>query len=474
MKAPDLLNLAVRNLRESVLRNSLTTLGITVGIASLVAMSALGVGLQQMANQRLAKSGLFDTVVVTSRRDLRGFNREDRATAAGAATSRQLDERARQEFETLPNVLEATPDIRFITELSYEGKPHLGMVSGLPYSARDNDAFDNMQGEFFSSETADEVVLQTEFAEELITGRERREDKRQVSAAELQSLLGKQVTLRYAERSASEGPIQPEPAATADGKTEATDLETGMVSSFSVVRRSRQMRIVGITDQDPEGMRGSSRGRVFMPLKLLQSLRVMLPSEIRESARSFTSQQTYFMVNVRVKNSSQVQGVQEQIKKMGFNTFSILDATRSLRRFFVVLDAFLGIFGSLALAVASLGIVNTLVMAILERRREIGIMKAIGASDGDVKMLFFVEAGVMGLLGGVAGVLLGWTMGKLINWGTNVYLVRQELPPETIWAAPWWLVTGAIGFAVIVSLFSGLYPAARAARLDPVQALRYE
>jgi putative ABC transport system permease protein len=474
MKAPDLLELAVRNLRESVLRNSLTTMGITVGVASLVAMFALGVGLQQMANVRLGKSGLFDTVMVTSRRDLRGFNREDRATAAGAATSRQLDERARQEFEAIPNVVEANPEIRFITELSYEGKPHLGMVSGLPYSARDNDAFDNIQGQFFSSESADELVLQKEFAEELITGRERPEEKRQATAEQLQSLLGKQVTLRYAERSTSEEPAQPERATAAESRTEITESESGMVSSFSVVRRSRQMRIVGITDQDPEGMRGSSRGRVFMPLKLLQSLRVMLPSEIRESTRSFNSQQTYFLVNVRVKNSSQIQSVQEQIKKMGFNTFSILDATQSLRTFFRVLDAFLGIFGSLALAVASLGIVNTLVMAVMERRREIGIMKAIGASDGDVKTLFFVEAGFMGFFGGVAGVLLGWAIGKLINWGFNIYLVREELPPETIWAAPWWLVLGAIGFAVLVSLFAGLYPAGRAARLDPVQALRYE
>ncbi len=72
---------------------------------------------------------------------------------------------------------------------------------------------------------------------------------------------------------------------------------------------------------------------------------------------------------------------------------------------------FLAIFGSLALVVASLGIVNTLVMAILERRREIGILKALGAADRDVRMLFFVEAGAMGLLGGVLGVLIGWLIG---------------------------------------------------------------
>jgi putative ABC transport system permease protein len=113
-------------------------------------------------------------------------------------------------------------------------------------------------------------------------------------------------------------------------------------------------------------------------------------------------------------------------------------------------------------------------MAILERRREIGIMKAIGASDGDVKKLFFAEAGAMGILGGVVGVALGWAIGQAINLGTNIYLKRQALPPEHFWAVPWWLVGAAIVFAFVVSLLSGLYPAGRAARLDPVQALRYE
>ena len=141
---------------------------------------------------------------------------------------------------------------------------------------------------------------------------------------------------------------------------------------------------------------------------------------------------------------------------------------------FKVLYAFLGIFGSLALIVASIGIVNTLVMAILERRREIGIMKAIGASDGDVKKLFFAEAGAMGIVGGIIGVVLGWAIGQVINFGTNIYLKSQGFPPDKFWTVPGWLVVFAIAFAFLVSLVSGLYPAGRAARLDPVQALRYE
>ena len=168
MKIYDLTELAVRNLRESLLRNSLTTVGISVGVASLVAMLALGIGLQQLASRRLRKSGLFDTVIVTSRRDLRSFSREQESSGPDPADSPALDEPARQKMEQLPDVTEAFPDIRFISGLRYEGKQHLTMVAGLPFSAKNNDAFDNMQGSFFSSEMAHEVILQKTFAEELL------------------------------------------------------------------------------------------------------------------------------------------------------------------------------------------------------------------------------------------------------------------------------------------------------------------
>jgi len=463
MKIPDLTELALRNLRESLLRNSLTTVGISVGVASLVAMLSLGIGLQQMASRRLVKSGLFDTIVVTSRRELRGMGREEERTGPAPGESRVLDETARTEIERMPNVAEAYPDIRFATELRFEDKPHLTMVSALPESAKSNDAFEGMQGSFFSSDTAAEAVLQKSFAEELL-GKTPALGAAEPSVSDLaKPLLGKELIMRYAQRGAS--PVSRSAAAAPDGLSGA---------AYSVVSREQKLKIVGVADLDPESMRGPTRAKVFLPLKLAESLHVMQPTDLREIARAASDQPVYSSISVRVKNPAQIQGVEDAIKKMGFTAFSILDASRGLRQFFAVLYAFLGIFGSLALMVASIGIVNTLVMAILERRREIGIMKAIGASDGDVKKLFFAEAGAMGILGGLAGVALGWAIGQVINVGTNVYLRRQSLPPEHFWAVPWWLVGGAILFAFVVSMVSGLYPAGRAARLDPVQALRYE
>lgn len=466
MKIPDLAELALRNLRESLLRNSLTTVGISVGVASLVAMLSLGIGLQQLASRRLMKSGLFDTVVVTSRRDLRGMGREEERSGPTPGESRVLDEAARVEIEHLPNVSEASPDIRFITELRFEDKPHMTMISAMPSSAKSNDAFEGMQGNFFSSDEAAEVILQKSFAEELL-GKTPALGAAEPNVAELaKPLLGKELTMRYAQRASSAAQ-----APSAGASANDNDL---IGASYSVVSREQKLKIVGVSDLDPESMRGPTRARVFLPLKLAESLHVMQPTDLREISRAGSGQPVYSSISVRVKNPSQVQPVEDAVKKMGFTTFSILDASRGLRQFFAVLYAFLGIFGSLALMVASIGIVNTLVMAILERRREIGIMKAIGASDGDVKKLFFAEAGAMGILGGIVGVALGWAIGQVINVGTNVYLKRQSLPPEHFWAVPLWLVGGAILFAFVVSLVSGLYPAGRAARLDPVQALRYE
>jgi len=460
MKAYDLAELAVRNLRESILRNSLTTVGISVGVASLVAMLSLGIGLQQLATRRLVKSGLFDTVVVTSRRDLRNFNREDDNNGPSPAESPVLDEPARLKIAQMPNVVEAYPDLRFITSFTFDSKPHLTMVAGIPESYKTNDAFDGMQGSFFSSNMAPEVILQKSFATELL-GKTPKPGSDEISLSDLgKVLLGKEMTMRYSER--------------VDASGSASDGAGVDTATYSIQSHELQLRIVGITDLDPDSMRGSARARVLLPLQRMESLHAIQPTAFRDTTQAASRIPTYSTVSVRVKNPTQIQAVEDAVKKMGFNAFSMLDATRSLRKFFAIVDVFLGVFGSLALAVASIGIVNTLVMAILERRREIGIMKAIGASDVDVKKLFFAEAGVMGLLGGALGVALGWTIGRVINVGTNVYLKQQSMAPEQIWFVPWWLVGAAIAFAIVVSLLSGLYPASRAARLDPVQALRYE
>ena len=465
MKTYDLVELASRNLRESVLRNSLTTLGIAVGVASLVAMLSLGIGLQQLANRRLEHSGLFDSVLVFTPRGPEGFGPR---RAASPAEPRRLDESARQEISRIAGVAEAYPEIRVPTEVRYNGKPFRTVVEGLPPSAAESAAMEGIQGHFFSKPDAAEAILQADFAKELDPDTAR--------------LRGRPLTLVYAE-SVSLGNFPPgrsPTGAAAAGRSPRSDR--GEPAGFSVLRKEATLTIVGVTESQPNaGFERFGRARMFVPLDLAEKMippqiSALLDSAVRQpaSAGKPTDGPVYATLIARVADVKNIEPVENAIKRMGFSTFSLQDATRSLRQFFAVLDLFLGIFGSLALAVASLGIINTLVMAILERRREIGILKALGASDRDVKGLFFAEAGVMGMVGGAAGVALGWAIGHAINFGANIYLQRQNLPPQTIWLVPWWLVVTAIAFSMIVSLLAGLYPASRAARLDPVQTLRYD
>jgi putative ABC transport system permease protein len=450
MKPRDLTDLALRNLREAILRNALTTLGVAVGVASLVAMLSLGVGLQQLASKRLSQSGLFDTIFVTPKTNFRGMGRPQR-TAASDKPPHPLDDDARKDLEKLPNVIEVYPQIRFFTEVRFDKKPFAAVVAGMPESSRNSGAFDGMQGSFFSSPTADEVILQVEFAKEL-------SDKPS-------SLVGENLTLRYAERQAI-------PAAAVPGGSEAADPNGG----FTVVPKDLQLKIVGIVETEPAaGFGGAGNARVLMPLQTASTLRAAQVNDLRDIvAGTAEGKVTYPSLSVRAKKPSQVEALEASIKDLGFNAFSLLDASKSLRTFFSVFDMLLGIFGSLALAVATLGIINTLVMAILERRREIGVLKALGAADSDVQQLFFVEAGVMGFLGGILGVAFGWLLGRAITLGTNLYLHRQNLNPIELSSVPWWLMIGGLVFAVLVSLAAGLYPASRAAKLNPIDALRYE
>ena len=366
MKVRDLAELAGRNLREALLRNSLTTVGIAVGVASLVAMLSLGVGLQNLATQRLSRSGLFNAIFVTPKTNFSGVGRAEGPQVTVPTEPRPLDDAARQELAKMPNVTEVYPDLRFPTEIHFGGIPYATIAAGVPPSGSTDSAFDDMKGSFFSGPSADEAILQIDLARQL--------------AKDPYTLLGKEIILRYAERE----PLPPAPGAAgaAGPASQGADSAPG----FSIVPRQEKLRIVGVVETEPEGgMAGFGRGRLLIPLAVAEKLQAAQTNDLRDLLRDIPAKRTYETLTVRVHGASEVEAAEAAIKQLGFSAYSLLDATRSLRLIFAVFDLLLGIFGSLALVVSSLGIINTLVMAILDRRREIGVLKALGATDRDVR-----------------------------------------------------------------------------------------
>ena len=183
----------------------------------------------------------------------------------------------------------------------------------------------------------------------------------------------------------------------------------------------------------------------------------------------------YDMLRIKAASINDAAQIVGELQEQGFEVESLRLLLDNINRAMVVLQTMLGSIGALALLVASIGIANTMIMSVYERTREIGILKAIGASPGDIRVLFVIESALIGLAGGVAGTILGWLLGLGLNRLILAILRWQEAPVRgTFFVVTGWLVLLALAFATVVGLLSGLYPAARAARLDPIEALRYE
>jgi ABC-type antimicrobial peptide transport system permease subunit len=223
---------------------------------------------------------------------------------------------------------------------------------------------------------------------------------------------------------------------------------------------------------------------IYIPLKDARDWSVQHRSPMGEVALQLARQsgalgdiehEGYDAAVVRVTDPVRLTEVRQQITDLGFGSFSIVDELDQIRTIFLIIDSVLGLLGGISLLVASFGIANTMIMSILERTREIGIMKAIGAEDREIKLIFFVEAAVIGVTGGVIGTLLAWGIDGIANRLAYRFLLKPKgVSFIDFFSLPPYLSIGAILFALIVSILAALYPAARAARIDPVRALRHD
>ena len=174
---------------------------------------------------------------------------------------------------------------------------------------------------------------------------------------------------------------------------------------------------------------------------------------------------TYDYAWVMAQDVDSVSEIAQQIQEMGYGTSSLGDILKQVQDSSASLRALLGAIGGVALLVAAIGIMNTMMMAIYERTKEIGVIKVLGCRMGDILQMFLSESAYIGFFGGVIGVGLSYGLGAVLNgqFLTDMGL-RSVIPP--------WLSIGALAFSVVVSMVSGLYPSIKAMRLSPLAAIR--
>jgi len=451
MRISDHIELALFNLLKRKLRTILTTLGVVVGIGALVSMISFGTGMQRNVTKSFQASELFNSITVfsefassQSKSEHKGREREGKERK----TSNILDDKAIAAMEELKGVEAVFPEIRFPAMVRFNEREEFRLIQVIPARIAGSKLIKFRLGQPYYSDDEDSAILSDSLLKKL-------------KVEDLTSVLGKKIeitsiAIEFKDLSAIDLP----------------SLLEGRGLPFS--KEIYKFTIKGIAER--MGFEGSNplRSEVFVPPGAAKKIKKLSFTSLWDLFRVREVGQEYSAVNVRLSSPKFVDSVQTQIEGMGFRTFALAEQFEEIKTGFIIVDMILAAVGMIAILVASLGIINTMVMSILERYSEIGVMKAVGASDKDIKKIFFFESSSIGFMGGVFGLGLGWVVSKIINQIINFFMAKQGVPFIEFFYFPWWLCLGAILFAVLVSLLSGIYPAMRAARVDPVVALRHD
>jgi len=417
MKLIDILYLAVTNLWRRKLRTTLTILGVIIGTASVIIMIALGLGSMEQFRKNFIQNASLTEIQILSHSNVKGNG------------GRQLNDNSIEAFRQIPGIsaVHAVLDIPLHVRIGkYEADITVKAVDRASLSGLEID-----QGGIFTSETMPELVLGgsvlADFHEVGDTDRQWQRDR---EAPDI-DWLNKEAEIRFGEKRVYRGRIS--------GYTKAEEMSEKSYSSYmniSVAKRMMQENY-----------------------KLLDSLGLKLNS--------------YTSAVILAKDMDSVLPILEKVREMGYEAYSpteyIEQAKKEQRR----QQGQLSMIAVLSLLVSAIGIANTMLTGIMERRREIGVMKVIGLAIGKINLIFLLESAMMGLAGGMLGTLVGYIVAFLVNSSTGETVIFGMYFGEgSRLIIPLWLILAAIGISAGVGTISGIYPAWKASRMSPLEAIR--
>jgi putative ABC transport system permease protein len=436
MRLLDLLRMILGNLGRHKGRVLLTAIGVIIGTAAVVVLVSLGIGLQKSATENLW--GISDL----TRIDVNPVW-EDVYAEAGSGTpssqQKQLTNANLEAISALPGVAAVIPTDYLMGwgQLTYGKLEFWGNFVGV-----DADKFQ---------------YLEIPLAE---------------GEAELRKgtvVIGAMVPIEFYDPNYRPGQVPTEPPDLLGQQMKLTF--TKYSTDGEEIKKTIQLRVVGILDET----QGESDWSIYIPMDQLDEWNAWFNGGKRVN-RNIVG---YQRVIVKATSVDKVTDLTTAITELGFQAYSPQTMVEGVNSYFMVLQLVFGGIGAIALLVAAIGIANTMTMSILERTPEIGLMKAIGATNRDVLRIFLGEAAGIGFLGGLGGAFSGWLFSKAFNVVATSILASQ-MQQGGGWGGgistntPLWLLLFAVVFATFIGLISGFFPAVNATRLEPVKALKYE
>ena len=451
MSKLDILLMAYQNLLRRKVRTALTVLGVLIGTTSIVVMISLGIGLKESITQNMAQWGSLNQITINSY-----IRFDNEGNPIGDAKA--LNDDAVAELSSLSGVTGVTPGYEIGGEALWGRKQGWFSLVGLDPAQMKNFEFETTRGRLLNSEDRFNIVLGG------MVGYNFRDPNKPFEEYD---------NIPWEDRYLDE--YNPTVKMIDERIVFSIRNNTGKERKFN-------FNVIGVID--PQKMDKSYSA--YAPIDEIKEIRKFTQGGTSSSKSNRVktkdgyvqgpSPDDYNFIWVKSESIDRTKELSKEIRDMGYQAYSMADNLEGIEEMSRTIQAVLGGIGGITLFVAAIGIINTMIMSIYERTREIGVMKVIGANFGDIRLLFLTEAGLIGLAGGFVGLGLSYGLSFVVNkvagnmmgggmglgGGGNVAI--SLIPP--------WLGLFALVFSFSIGILAGIYPANRAVQISPIEAIR--